>query len=163
MVEVDGADIVKVADKCKQATPQLEVEHLDLVIVSAGDKKRLRRVEMHPSHRPFMLIVAVDERPNADVPHLDRAIMQTCKDPRTSRMKCNTLHTITLALKLDQHDETDARADEGTRVGTETGLAASAQQADGIAPCGSQALTSTGAAHRAADLCNFVTLSCDAT
>lgn len=78
MVEVHSADVVKVADKSKQATPQLEVEHLDLVIVSSRDKKRLRRVEVHPSHWPFMLIVAVDERPDADVPHLDRAIVQTC-------------------------------------------------------------------------------------
>lgn len=37
-------------------------------------------------------------------------------------MKSDTLHAVTLALKLDQHLGTDARAGEGTRVGTRSRL-----------------------------------------
>ena len=41
---------------------------LNLVVISTGNKERLRLVEMHPTDRAIVLIKAVDESTHAVVP-----------------------------------------------------------------------------------------------
>lgn len=103
MVKVHSSNVVQMADERKQTPSQFEVEHLDLIIITPRNKQRLRRVEVHASHRSLVLVVTVDEGADTNVPQLDRAIMQACQNPRPGRMERDPLNAVALTLKLDQH------------------------------------------------------------
>ena len=50
VVELDGADVIEMAEKGEKTTTQLVVPHLDLVIVTSRNEERLRLMETHSSH-----------------------------------------------------------------------------------------------------------------
>lgn len=58
-----GREFGRESEPC--TTPKLT---LDLVVISAGDKERLRLVEMHPTDWAIVLIKAINESAHAIVP-----------------------------------------------------------------------------------------------
>jgi len=50
-VEEHSADIVKVPGECEQTLSLLVVPHLDLVVITTGNKQRLGVVESHTTDR----------------------------------------------------------------------------------------------------------------
>lgn len=57
LMELHCSKVIQMAQQLKQLLFGLVVVDADLVVVAAGDKQRLRRVEAYPSHWPFVVLV----------------------------------------------------------------------------------------------------------
>ncbi len=70
MVEEDCSHIVQMPVQGKQTSARLVRPDLDLVVVAARHKERLRVMEIDASHWPVMLLESVDQGAHAVVPEL---------------------------------------------------------------------------------------------
>lgn len=104
MVKVDGADVVEMADKSKDAATELVVPDFDLVVIATGHEERLRTMEVDTSDRAFMLVKAIDQGAHTVIPQLDSTIVETGQDPWAVRVEGQALDAVALRLELCQHD-----------------------------------------------------------
>jgi len=81
MMELYCADVVQVAKKGEEATPQLVVPYLNLIVITSRDEQRLRLVEVDATDRAFMLIKAVNECAHPIIPQLDDTTVQAGQNP----------------------------------------------------------------------------------
>mmetsp|Transcript_4441 Transcript_4441/g.16200 ORF Transcript_4441/g.16200 Transcript_4441/m.16200 type:complete len:212 (+) Transcript_4441:5152-5787(+) len=101
VVELNSPDVVKMPQQVRlQASSELVIPDLDLVIITTRYKKWLRLMEIHPTHWPLVLFKAIKEGSHTIIPQLDHTVVQTRNDPWSTRMEAQTFHTITLCLKL---------------------------------------------------------------
>jgi hypothetical protein len=71
MMEENGPNVVKMAIECKKAASCLVRPDLDLVIVTAGDEKRLCLVEIDSTDGPVVLFEAINQCSHSVIPELD--------------------------------------------------------------------------------------------
>ena len=69
-VELDGADVVEVAEEREQAAAELVRPDFDAVVVASGCEERLRGVKVDAADGAIVLVKAVDERAHAVIPEL---------------------------------------------------------------------------------------------
>ena len=74
VVELDGPDVVQVPHQGEEALALLVVPDLDLVVVAARHKQRLRLVKLHPADRALVFVKPVEQGPHAVVPQLRRRV-----------------------------------------------------------------------------------------
>jgi hypothetical protein len=74
-MKLNGTDVVQVAEKREKASTEFVVPDLDLVVIAAGHKERLKVVKAHSAHRPVVFVEAVEHGAHAIIPKLNDAIV----------------------------------------------------------------------------------------
>jgi hypothetical protein len=104
MMEFHSPNVVQVPKQGEDASPQLVVPHLDLVIVTARNKQRLRHMEADATHwTTFMFLELLNHRLQPVIPELYCSIVKTGQDPGKFWVETQTFDAITLRLALDKH------------------------------------------------------------
>lgn len=67
-MEEDGANVVEMAIQGEQAPSGLIGPYLDLVIITARNKERLRFVKINAADRPIVLFEPIDQSSHPIIP-----------------------------------------------------------------------------------------------
>mmetsp|Transcript_11249 Transcript_11249/g.32344 ORF Transcript_11249/g.32344 Transcript_11249/m.32344 type:complete len:424 (-) Transcript_11249:228-1499(-) len=67
-MELDGADVIQVAQQCEEAASELVIPDLDLVVITSGHDERLLQVEIHTAHGTIVLLETIDDGSDAVIP-----------------------------------------------------------------------------------------------
>lgn len=70
-MEENGADVVEMAIQREEASPCLVAPDLDLVVVAATHKQRLRLVEVDAANWAIVLFKSINQSSHAVVPELN--------------------------------------------------------------------------------------------
>lgn len=93
-MELHRANVVQMTQQGEQATTQLVVPHLDLVVVTSGHEEGLRFVEVNSTHGAIVLVKSIDKRAHAIVPQLDDSAVQARQDPWPLRVEAQAFDPI---------------------------------------------------------------------
>ena len=80
-MELDGADVVKVAIQRKQASSRLVRPDLDLVVVASRDEHGLRFMKVDCADWAIVFLESVNQCAHAVVPQLNRGRVEGDEDP----------------------------------------------------------------------------------